>query len=207
MATILIGRVLSSATDSVTTVQGTNPWIIGDGGGSITVDGTVTCLQGTTPWVIGDGGGSVTVDTPQLPAALVGGRLDTNTGSWLGSTTPTVGQKTEAASIPVVLASDQSEIPTRQTSSTSTRSSVPAAAADTLLLAANTARRGATITNDSTDATLLVGLGAVPVSAGDFTCRLLPGGSAYYEVPAGFTGEIRGIWDIASGAAMVTELT
>lgn len=43
----------------------------------------------------------------RLPAALVGGRLDSNIGAWLGSTTPTVGQKTLAASIPAGIASDQ----------------------------------------------------------------------------------------------------
>jgi len=42
-----------------------------------------------------------------LPAALVSGRLDNNIGAWLGATTPTVGQKTMAASIPVSMASDQ----------------------------------------------------------------------------------------------------
>jgi hypothetical protein len=46
----------------------------------------------------------------RLPASLVSGRLDTNLGAWLGATTPTVGQKTKAASIPVTLASDQSSI-------------------------------------------------------------------------------------------------
>jgi len=47
----------------------------------------------------------------QLPAALVGGRLDENVGAWLGSTAPTVGQKAMAASLPVTLASDQSTLP------------------------------------------------------------------------------------------------
>lgn len=47
-----------------------------------------------------------------LPAALVGGRLDNNIGAWLGATTPTVGQKTMAASIPVSIASDQTAIDT-----------------------------------------------------------------------------------------------
>lgn len=46
----------------------------------------------------------------QLPAALVGGRLDANLGAWLGSTAPSVGQKAMAASVPVVVASDQSPI-------------------------------------------------------------------------------------------------
>jgi hypothetical protein len=57
-----------------------------------------------------DNAGSLTVDTPQLPAALVGGRLDENVGAWLGSTAPTVGQKTMANSIPVVIASDQASV-------------------------------------------------------------------------------------------------
>lgn len=61
----------------------------------------------TNPLPIGDNGGSITVDTTQLPTTLVGGRLDNNIGSWLGSTVPTVGQKTSANSIPVVLPSDQ----------------------------------------------------------------------------------------------------
>ena len=53
-----------------------------------------------------------------LPAALVGGRLDVNTGAWLGSTTPTVGQKAMSASLPVTIASDQSTLPITQPSAT-----------------------------------------------------------------------------------------
>jgi len=49
--------------------------------------------------------------TGQFPAALVGGRLDANVGAWLGSTAPTVGSKTSANSIPVVIASDQAAVP------------------------------------------------------------------------------------------------
>lgn len=49
-----------------------------------------------------------------LPSALVGNRLDINNGAWLGSTAPTVGQKTAANSVPTVLASDQSAIPVTQ---------------------------------------------------------------------------------------------
>jgi len=46
----------------------------------------------------------------QLPAALVGGRLDENVGAWFGSTAPTVGQKAMAASVPVALASNQTPL-------------------------------------------------------------------------------------------------
>lgn len=66
---------------------------------------------GTTAQPITDNSGSLTVDSTQLPAALVGGRLDENIGAWLGSTAPTVGSKTSANSIPVVVASDQAAIP------------------------------------------------------------------------------------------------
>lgn len=75
------------------------------------VSGTVTANAGTGPWPVTDNSGSLTTDTPQLPAALVGARLDTNAGAWLGSTAPTVGQKAMAAAVPVVIASDQSPIP------------------------------------------------------------------------------------------------
>lgn len=46
----------------------------------------------------------------QLPAALVGGRLDDNVGSWMGSTAATVGQKAMASSLPVAIASDQTAL-------------------------------------------------------------------------------------------------
>jgi hypothetical protein len=63
--------------------------------------------------------------TGQLPAALVGGRLDANVGTWLGSTAPSVGSKTSANSIPVVIASDQGAVPVSGTV-TATNASVGA---------------------------------------------------------------------------------
>ncbi len=71
-------RDLAFATDSVTAYQGTSPWVIGDGGssisvddngatlsiddggGSITVDGTLAVTQSTSPWVVNDAALSVT---------------------------------------------------------------------------------------------------------------------------------------------------
>jgi uncharacterized membrane protein len=81
--------------------------------------GTWTVTQGTAaaataPWAarLSDGTAFYTApNSGQLPAALVGSRLDINNGSWLGSTSPTVGQKTMADSIPVVIGSDQTVIP------------------------------------------------------------------------------------------------
>jgi hypothetical protein len=105
---------------------------IDDGGGSVTVDGAVTANLGTLNGAATDaqlqtsvgnqadaeasGNGSViallkrlrTLLAGGLPSALVGGRLDVNAGAWMGSTAPSVGQKTMANSIPVALASDQS---------------------------------------------------------------------------------------------------
>ena len=72
----------------------------------------------------------------QLPAALVGGRLDTNVGAWLGSTAPTVGQKAAAASLPVVLASDSTLPLTPVTTATGALGALNAAV--TIVLAGQT---------------------------------------------------------------------
>lgn len=82
-------------------------------------------------------------------------------------------------------------------------SSVTATTVDTLLLAANTARRGAAVTNDST-AALYLSLGTTTASATTYTVKIPAGG--YYEVPFGYTGQIRGIWSSANGAARLTEV-
>lgn len=74
---------------------------------------------------------------------------------------------------------------------------------DAVLLAANTARKGATIYNEGAG-TLYVGLGTSTVSATDYTVAIAPNG--YYEIPFGFTGQIRGIFGSA-GTALVQELT
>lgn len=59
-----------------------------------------------------DSSGSIIdpVTKAQLPASLVGGRLNQNVGSWFGSTVPTVGQKTMANSVPIVIANDQTTL-------------------------------------------------------------------------------------------------
>lgn len=82
--------------------------------------------------------------------------------------------------------------------------SVAAAVVDTLLLAANAARKGATVYNDSVQ-NLRLNLGTTAASATNFTVLL--GSGAYYEVPFAYTGEIRGIWGAAVGSARMTELT
>lgn len=60
IGTVELGSTTLAALETITVNQGTSPWVIGDGGGSITVDGTVTANQGTSPWVVS---GTVTADT------------------------------------------------------------------------------------------------------------------------------------------------
>lgn len=89
---------------------------------------------------------------------------------------------------------------------TATRTQVADNSSDVLILAANTSRLAAQIFNDSS-ALLYVGLGTTATTATNYTAKVFSNG--YYEVPAGFTGQIRGIWatDPNDGAARVTELT
>lgn len=94
---------------------------------------------------------------------------------------------------------------------TGTTTSVPSAASAGTLLAANSARYGATIANDDANE-LYILLGAGTVSATVYTYKLAgysgSGSVPYYEVPYGFTGIITGIWSAdGSGSARITELT
>ncbi len=92
-------------------------------------------------------------------------------------------------------------------SATGTPSSVANAVANTVLLASNGARKGATIFNDdtaSTGASLRVALGFT-ASATAFTAVIAPQG--YYEVPFRFTGAINGFATAATGSARIVEFT
>ena len=75
--------------------------------------------------------------------------------------------------------------------------------ADTVILAQNVQRQGATIFNDST-AILYLALANVVSSNANYSVQVGAGG--YYEVPAKYTGVIKGIWAAANGAARVTEI-
>lgn len=88
----------------------------------------------------------------RIPAALVGGRFDTNLGAWLGSTAPTVGQKTMANSIPIAIASDQ----TLTVTPSGTQNVAPANQAATAFFP----------TRIAYDGTNFVGSGAVSIGLG-----------------------------------------
>lgn len=80
---------INSAYDSIAVTQSTSPWVIGDGGGSITVDAValdirpltaadvVTAQQGTSPWVVS---GTVELGATTL-AALENITVDAVTGT------------------------------------------------------------------------------------------------------------------------------
>ena len=87
---------------------------------------------------------------------------------------------------------------------TSAVTPVSSSASSVMLLAANAARKGATVYNDADKACYLK-LGTT-ASASSFTVKMAAGD--YYEVPACYTGRIDAIW-LASptGSALVTEIT
>jgi hypothetical protein len=184
---------------------------INDNGGSITVDGPLTDAQ-LRAAAVPVSGTFFQATQPISAVALplpAGAATEATLATRLAEATftariNTLGQKAMAASTPVVLASDQSAIPTKEgRAGTNTRTSVAAAVVDTSILAANTNRLGATIYNDST-ANLFLALGAA-ASTTDFTVKMVP--DSYYEVPFNYTGAIRGIWASATGNARVGELT
>jgi hypothetical protein len=92
---------------------------------------------------------------------------------------------------------------------TGTQTSIADVAADATILAANTARKGATIYNDSSSLLyLLVGAGTSSTTV--FTVKMAP--DDFYELPmmlgGVYTGIIKGIWSADStGSARVTEFT
>lgn len=100
-------------------------------------------------------------------------------------------------------AADTALVVAQSPSSTGSIGIVNAATSSTTLLASNTARKGATITNNST-AILYVKYGSA-ASTTSYAVKLLT--DAYLEIPYLYQGIITGIWSSATGAANVVELT
>lgn len=73
------------------------------------------------------------------------------------------------------------------------------------LLAVNTSRIGASFYNDS--ANILYLKWGANAATSDYTVKMQAG--AFYEVPPWpiYTGIITGIWDVATGSCLITELT
>jgi hypothetical protein len=116
--------------------------------------------------------------------------ISAGSGGTVGST-PTVTGAVAVSSLPAA--------------STATLSNVSGSASSVTVLAANSARKGAIVMNDST-AILYLKFGAT-ASATSFTYKL--NGGETLELPSSpvYAGIIDGIWASATGAARVTELS
>ena len=137
------------------------------------------------------------------PVTVTSNKLVIDNGAWIGSTAPTVGQKTAANSIPVIIASDQSNILPKATTVGITR--VASSAVSVQLLAANTNRLGVIVVNDSSQ-TLYLKFGTT-ASATDYTYKIRSQTSVEIIFSSFiYTGRIDGIWAAANGAAQITEL-
>lgn len=117
----------------------------------------------------------------------------------------TLGQKTMANSTPVVIASDQTSLSTTEIKSGTTAiTSVVGSTSNTIVLAANTSRLGATIFNGA-NKNMYLKLGAT-ASTSSYTVVLSK--DSYYEVPFSYTGTVDAVWATGvSGSALVTEFT
>lgn len=87
---------------------------------------------------------------------------------------------------------------------TATITSVASSPTSVSLAAANAARRGLVITNDSTKILYIAFAATATVSA--WTYKL--GAGATVELPLnGYTGIVTGIWSAVNGSARITEIT
>jgi hypothetical protein len=113
------------------------------------------------------------------------------------------GQQTMAASLPVVLASDQTAVSiARANATTATLANVSASASSVTLQASNTSRKALVVVNDST-VLLYVKYGST-ASTTSYSYRLEAGETLREDL---YTGIVTGIWASATGAARMTELT
>lgn len=140
-----------------------------------------------------------------LPAALVGGRLDSNVGAWLGSTAPTVGQKTAANSLPVVLASDTGTltVATNVTAGSTVSETFADCSTVQILLASTASPKVRKIYNRAGNGRLFVRFGSAPTGESDSNFAVEPGQT--WEMPSvapgilEYAGNVYGL--IPSGAS------
>jgi hypothetical protein len=126
------------------------------------------------------------------------------TGAYMLGVPVTLGDGTVAYAMAEV-ATDTSGNP-NQGSSTATVTPKAASTSAITLLAANTARKGATVYYDGASVLYLLEGSGTPSST-NYTTKLGQGLYTQYEAPQGFTGALQGIWTSAVGTANVTERT
>lgn len=159
---------------------------------------TLTWVKGTQGAGGGAGGSLTDAELRATPVPISGTFWQATqpvSGTFWQATQPVSGTVTANAGTGIF-----STKPVR--AATPTQSSVPGSASNVSLLAANAARLGATIFNDSS-ALLYVKLG-VTASTSSYTVQMVAG--SYYELPYDYTGAVDGIWASATGNARITEL-
>jgi hypothetical protein len=136
------------------------------------------------------------VSAASLP--LPTGAATETTLSALNTKIPTIGQKTGANSLPVVIASDQTVNTNTVRATANSQSNFTASSTSATVLAVNTNRKGATFYSEGS---IYLLLGSV-ASTTNYTVRLYPG--SYYELPYNYTGIITAV---GSGVLRVGEQT
>lgn len=202
-ATTLLGR-LKAIADGVTTLAG---HVDGLEGLATTLNGLVDGLEtlvGTTNTSLS--GIASYVDGLETLATALNGYVD-GLEALAGAATPAgtniigkvgIDQTTDGTTNKV-------NIDASLKSGTATRTTVASSTTSATILAGNAARKGATICNQDANA-LLLDLSAGTASSTRYQQRLTQHQS--YEVGAGFTGTITGVWEAdGSGQADVVELT
>lgn len=189
----LVGVTGSEGSKTVTEVMGT----AGSAGAAVV---TVQGVASMTPVQVGDNSGSLTVDAPVGTPVFV--RL--SDGSSAISTLPV-----SLASVPSHAVTNAGTFAVQNTppaASTATLANVAASASSVTLQASNSSRLGWVVYNDS-EATLYGKFGST-ASTTSYTFKLGPFESYELQVTGcRYTGIVTGIWDSATGAARVTELT
>lgn len=219
-ATDLDIRDLDATQDNVAISDGTDTLAVNADGsinvvGSITVPGTVSVTQGTTPWVVGDGGGSLTVDNNGTFAvqAAQSGAWSVNVNNAAGAAAVNIQDGGNSITVDGTVAATQSGTWTVQPGNTANttawlvrESGFSAMSAtrpgvnntSSTVLASNTARRYVMIYNQS-GATIYIFLGAGTAVVNE-GIRLV--NNASYEITSDnlFTGAIQAV---KTGAATV----
>lgn len=163
----------------------------------LVVPGSISVTQGTSPWVVDN---SVN-DTPITPATatatkglLIGVQYNSTAAAF------TNGQQGS------IQCDASGRILHRNSpASTGTMASVASSASSVTVLAANAARIGAAVYNDSTQILYLLLVTGGTASSSVYTVQMAA--ASYYEVPAYYTGALIGIWASANGNARVTEFS
>lgn len=153
---------------------------------------------------------STTANPQGTPIGTVTNPLITLPSNGSGGTTTALpaGRAAATSSVPTALSNEDFA---RLASiafggSTATVTTVTSSATSGQLKAANTARVGLTIANDSTSI-LYVLLGTGTASATNYTFALAAKGTvAADRTITGYTGAVQGVWASANGSALVTEV-